>query len=322
MQNKLLPAFLLTLLSLAACTSADKVPVERLDRVIAAGNPDSILSADYRPGAEAVCALFANIQEATDSQLVVATSAMAENDALTLFQSDIDSRLGDLAKVESQLGSFREKAAKELPGLNFPTHIYGIATPYYQSVMTVDSVMLIGLNHYLGDDYPGYEGFGKEAARLKRKQRMAIDAAEALIRRDYPFEANDSTTLMQRMLYDGAVNIALSLTLPDASLSDILGISDDTMRGIKRFERQIWHELIERGLLFSTDEFTTDALFKPAAVSTPLGHNCPGRAVRYLAFEIVKRYLDNNNGFHDISRCLSADFYNDEQTLAKSGYNP
>lgn len=322
MHNKLLPAFLLALLSLAACTRADQVPVGRLDRVIAAGNPDSILSAEYRPGASALCTLFANIQEATDSQIVSMMSVMAGNDALKLFQSDIDSRLGDLDKIEHQLGTFRENAAEKLPELKFPTHIYGIATPYYQSVMTVDSIMLIGLNHYLGDDYPGYEGFGKETARLKRKQRMAIDAAEALIRRDYPFVVNDSTTLLQRMLYDGAVNIALSLTLPDASLSDILGISDDTMRGIKRFERRIWHELIERGLLFSTDEFTADALFKPAPVSTPLGHNCPGRAVRYLSFEIVKRYLDNNNSFQDISRCLAADFYNDEQTLAKSGYNP
>ena len=75
-----------------------------------------------------------------------------------------------------ELGTSFKNISQNLPNAVTPTHIYGYVTPYMQSIVLVDSVMFVGLNHYLGENYPGYEGFEHYKRKLKQPNRIAIDA--------------------------------------------------------------------------------------------------------------------------------------------------
>lgn len=322
-------AMFLSAVITTGCRDAGRVNVIRLDRIPSAETSfqndsgthsgEAYDSASIAPGINAMISIMAPDYTGSADEFI---SGYNDRESTVFFRRDIDDRLGSLDAVEKSLGRLRGAMGNDMPGVRFPSRIYGIITPYNQSVMTVDSVMLIGLNHYLGSDYEGYEVFGKYQAGLKRKARMAVDVAEALILSRYPMVVTDSTTLLQRMLYDGAVTTAIAILMPEVSISDILGIGDDALRTIKRNERPIWNALIENGLLFSTDTQMSRRLFQPAPNSAAIGDWCPGRAARYIAHHIIKSYLSTHGRPDDLSALLDPAFYNSTDALAECRYAP
>lgn len=306
---------------MGACAKGDRQPIGRLDRFAASfakGDGADTIPAGMQPGVAALMAAT-GVSGTAASDFV---RSYGGSEASIVFQPDVESLLGDIGDVEYSTGSLLRALAEKVPGMDLPTNIYGVITPYTQSIVMVDSVMLIGLNHYLGSDYAGYAGFGRHNAWLKRRGRIVTDMAEALIRSRFPAAEGAETTLLQRMLYDGAVTVVMAISMPGVPLSEILGIGDDDMRVILRNESGIWNRLVESGLLFSTDRRLADSLFNPSPASSAIDPSCPGRAVRLLAHHIVKSYVARNGIPDDWSVLLGEDFYKGQETLLQSGYRP
>ncbi len=319
-------ALLISAVLTTGCHESERMDVIRLDQLSATETDDLTDNNDINydsttmtAGINAMISIMAPDYTGNIDRFI---SDYSGRESTKLFRRDVDARLGSLDAVEKSLGRLRGAMERDMPGVGFPSRIYGIITPYNQSVMTVDSVMLIGLNHYLGSDYEGYAAFGKNQAELKRKARIAVDVAEALIRSKYPMIVTDSTTLLQHLLYDGAVTTTMAIMMPEVSISDILGISDDALRTIKRNERPRWNAIIENGLLFSTDEQMARRLLQPAPNSAVICDWCPGRAARYIAHHMVKSYLKTNGRPDDLSELLDAGFYNSTNALAACRYAP
>ncbi|MDE6100009.1 MAG: hypothetical protein K2G01_03115 [Paramuribaculum sp.] len=138
-------------LMLCSCSHPEKIVIERLDTAAPANTRE--LTDSFSPALKAMSPLFG---QQSPREIM---EAYRSSDAQQVFAPDIDRRLGPLDRTESQLGLMRRNMASELPSVRFPARFFGIATPYRQSVMVCDSVILIGLNHYLGPDYPGYASF-------------------------------------------------------------------------------------------------------------------------------------------------------------------
>ena len=131
----------------------------------------------------------------------------AEGLAFRLFAPDIDARL-DYDKFAARIDSTIHAVTSLLPEISVPKHVYGIITPYNQSVMNVDSVMLIGLNHYLGADYDAYSYFEPYLRRQKDSRKAAYHIAESLVQQRYPYLADSTATALNYMIHDGAVTAA------------------------------------------------------------------------------------------------------------------
>ena len=74
-------------------------------------------------------------------------------------------------------------AGLELPRRRYASVVWGKP----QSIIFVDSVMLIALNHYLGAEYEGYSHFPLYSRLVKEPAIMPFDISEALIATAYPF---------------------------------------------------------------------------------------------------------------------------------------
>lgn len=317
----LLTALVISVLALAGCGGADRMEIRRLDRV-ARQAAEGMLSGDSLRAMEGgVWALMA--VNGADST-VSATEFLAEYGGATfstVFGPDVESRLHELGAQERELAEARRNLAGKLPELEFPAEIYGIITPYRQSVVRVDSVMLIGLNHYLGADYEGYESFGAERVQ-KTPERMAVEAVSAMVMGEYPFEADaNGVSLLQMMLYDGAVTAAVKEALPEKKMYDLLGMDSGTIAQAEGEEREIWRALAEKGLLFSTDISVNSRLMMPAEHSDRIYPGCPGRAARYIGWRIVESYMKRNPEA-SLSYLLQPEFYNSPDALRLSAYNP
>lgn len=313
MKSKLI-FFIALIYTLCACSPAyEPKSIERLDIAVRQFPHDSVLS-QYAPALRVLAQIYGTTS--IDSAL----TRYRQSPATRVFGPDICKRLPDIATSESELGIAQAKAGTLLPEMKFPTHIYGYVTPFSQSVVISDTVMMLGLNHYLGPGYEGYAMFKDYERKLKTPERIAPDAVEAIVSASVP-RLTDTDPLLSHMLQQGAVIKIMELLLPGRNVSELLGYTPDEYEWAMANEGNIWHKIIESELLFSTDPAVTARLMNPSPASTIINGNAPGRIGRFTGFRIIDSYL-RRNPETDINLILTREFLTSPNTLKNAGYFP
>jgi len=240
---------------------------------------------------------------------------------VTVFVPDIEQRLPSLDSCEQALGGLRDKMAQSMPDINFPKIVYGAVIPFNQSVVISDTIVVIGLNHYLGADYDGYSGFDRYRRKLKIPSRIVPDVAEALIGTAYPYIMSEHQTVLSRILYEGALIHAMMMSCPGLTLEDALGYSVDELRWAVTNESGVWHSLITGELLYSSDPMVAYKLVDPSPATSIINANAPGRIGRYIGYRIISSYIDVHPETKAESM-LSPEFYGANTPLIESKYAP
>jgi len=256
-------------------------------------------------------------QEITDELL----EAWASSQPVAVFTPDVDSVFTDTLFVGKVLGNILHNADEV--GLSFPDRRY--ATVVYgrpESMLFVDSVMLIALNHYLGFDYPGYSHWPVFMRINKTPKALPYDLAEALVATSYPYTLHgEDATLLSRMVYEGALAHAKMSLVPQSDLAEALGYTDAEMKWLSDNEHSIWRSIVQKQLLYDTSEEVVSRIISPAPEVFIVDPVSPGRVGRYIGFRIVEDYLKNNPD-KTLSFILSIDFYKGNSALIESEYNP
>lgn len=238
--------------------------------------------------------------------------------AIELFSKDIQERFSQIDSIQRVLSVIEYNMDNQFSGNEIPK-IYSVVSPYTQSIFIADSIMFVGLNHYLGDDYRGYDYFESYQRNVKTPKHMPYDVAEALISSRYPYQPKKNATVLNMLLYNGAVIYTLMNIIPNAELSESLGYNTDQLKWLVDNESEAWNALIVRKLLYSPIATDAERLVLPAPATTILHPDAPGRAGRYIGYKIVASYM-NSNKDASLSDILSPSFYNSDMSLVKSGY--
>lgn len=244
----------------------------------------------------------------------------AHSPVLDVFLPDVQKRLPDLSGAEDALGQVKARMSGLFGTDLFPKAVVGFETPYNQRVILLaDTVALVGLNHYLGPDYPGYAGFADYQRVLNRPERMAIDVAEAVLSSRYPYESGGSSTVLSRIIYEGVMLHALQQLLPAMPLHEIMGYTPEQLAEAERTQQQAWQQLAREGTLYSIDPMQAERLVSPAPYTQQLGAGSVPRMGRFIGYNLVSKYMDNNGGV-DLKSMLQPSFYGAETTVVKSQY--
>lgn len=284
------------LLLLTSCGNTEMTPrhIERLD---IAANP-------YEEDADAVRALEEILQ-----------AKYSDSPATEAFAPIIQSELPELDSVELVLGS----ALHDFPDLK----LVAVVSPYNQSVMThPDGYVFIATNHYLGSDNPVYAGrFAAYERQRKTLRRLPSDVLEAVLASKYPPQYGSSPTLLNHMLYRGALLRAVLESMPEgtseaSSEATVLAMSDSDYAQCLAHEGEIWKALIDGQMLYSTDPALIDRLLAPAPSSPMISGDAPGQAALFTALQIAKKSPRKGVDL------LTPEYYNNNQSLIDSQYAP
>ncbi len=243
--------------------------------------------------------------------------AWAASPAVTVFTPAVDSVFSDTAAVSHILGNIlgnAQAAGLDIPRRRYASVVYGRP----ESILFVDSVVLIALNHYLGADYPGYSHWPVFMRAAKTPEALAPDLAEALIATRYPYEIENGT-LLNRMLYEGALAHAKQAAIPGLSDAMALGYDETQYRQLLEAEKALWHTLVANRLLFDSSELLIDKFIAPSPQTNLTGTSLPGRAGRFIGKRIVDSYLKNHPET-TVEKLLSPSFFASQETLRESGY--
>lgn len=235
-----------------------------------------------------------------------------------IFEKDVLSMLPSLSKVEENLYSIYCNA--ENISLNLPTKAYcGIINPYNQSIIVADSIVYIGLNHYLGYEYKGYESFPDYIRKRKDISRMIYDIVESVLAYYYPYHPEENPTVLSKMVYEGALAYLATKLIPGCNVFSYLCYDEHEIRWIKENSTIIWNTIVEKQLLFTSDYIVISKLCNISPSSNVICDECPAMIGRYIGYEIVNAYLQNN-AVPDINIILSSEFYNAKDILIKAKF--
>lgn len=309
--------FLLT--ATLSCSQTELAPVADLVSLVSDySRLDSAASVDtlkaYGPELSALMKVVG-----CDSVSIDLVREWSSSNVVKMFTPPVDSVFPSLDPMRASLAAILAEAEKkglELPPRRYAAVVYGRP----ESILFVDSVALIALNHFLGADFEGYSHWPIYRRSEKTPGQLPYALAEALVATSYPYMADATeATLLSRMVYEGALAKTKLELVPNACLNDVLGYSKKDFEWLKENERDIWNLMVGKRMIFDTSEELADRLIMPSSGVNGFEMPMPARVGRYIGYRIVQEYCKMNT-YVTLPTLLSPDFYTSTTVLADSGY--
>lgn len=205
---------------------------------------------------------------------------------------------------------------KPVPGV-----VYFVSGLNSWSAITYGDLLGIGLDMYLGRQYPFYASVGIPAYAVEKLAPAYIpaDAFRALYRDDHPFET-DARSLLDMMIQRGKEQYFLNQILPHTPDSVKLGFTGAQTKWCTENEAQIYNALASEELLYETNlqkimRYVSDG---PAAVGFP--HEAPGNIGTFIGLRIVEAWMEKHDGI--ALQALVEERHDSQRFLQESGYKP
>jgi gliding motility-associated lipoprotein GldB len=210
---------------------------------------------------------------------------------------EVDATFNDFESVLHDLELFYKHVLYYFPGQELPVVVTVTSdVDYNNRVILTDSLLLIGLDNYLGSDHRFYQGIDRYIANGLDRQYLISDISSAFAKKVNPSPRD--RTFLARMIYYGRELYLKDLLIPGVSDEKKIGYTEEEMNWARANEEQIWRYFIERELIYSTDNQLGPRFLEPAPFSKfrlELDNESPGRLGRFVGWQIVRAFMDRQN---------------------------
>jgi gliding motility-associated lipoprotein GldB len=189
---------------------------------------------------------------------------------------------------------------------------------YNNRIILADSLLFIGLDNYLGPEHKFYGGFQRYVAKILDRKFLTSDVASALAKKVVPRPRD--RTFLARMVYFGKELYVKDRLMPGFDDSLKIGYTEEELDWAMANEEPIWRNFIENEYLYSTDNKLNPRFLDPAPFSKfglELDIESPGRLGRYMGWQIVRSFMENNEV--ELKQMLTMPA---EELFKKSNYKP
>ncbi|MCF8296391.1 MAG: DUF2268 domain-containing putative Zn-dependent protease [Saprospiraceae bacterium] len=198
------------------------------------------------------------------------------------------------------------------------TYISGL--DYEYPIKISDNNLIIALDMYLGSEFQPYSQIGLPTYMTKwmTKDLIVFDCMSELARLQLPDE-DLNKTLLDKMIYHGKILYFVDAMLPEFNDSLKIKYSESQFNWAKANEVNIWSFFIENKLLYSTDNSLSKSFIINGPFTSNFSKESPSRLGYFIGWQIVKKYMDNNN---DIDLKQLMEEADAQKILTKSKYKP
>lgn len=230
------------------------------------------------------------------------------NDARTTFYN--------VDVFEKDLSAAFSKIKTTFPAFKIP-EIYFFVSGFNQSLLFGDGFVGIGIDMYLGSDYPAYAEIAYNYMTYNMNpESISIDIVSALLFRQFPLIANNER-LLEGMLYRGKMLYLTSIFLPQYEPYQIMGYSKKQWEWARKFEKDIWLTMLDQKDLYSTDNMLMRKYLNDAPFTTPISQESPGRLGTWVGWQIIRSYMNKNKNI-TLQQLMNETNY--QKILNASGY--
>lgn len=242
-------------------------------------------------------------------------------DTIQLELSDeVNKAFPDFAEETAGLTSLFQHIIYYFPQIKVPKVVTLTSDVQYASrVVLADTLLLLGLDNYLGPEHHFYERIPKYVAEDLDKQFLVSDVAEAFTNKVVP--PSKDRSFLGQIIYYGKKLYLKDKLMPHATDAEKIGYSQDELDWAIANEEPIWRNFIEQEHLYSTDRQLASRFIDPAPFSKfglELDNESPGRIGRYMGWQIVRAFAEKNDNVTPQQLLLLTS----EEIFKKSNYKP
>ena len=167
---------------------------------------------------------------------------------------------------------------------------------YNNRLILTDSILLIGLDNYLGSDHYFYDGLPNYIREDLKKQNIISDIAEEYAKKS--ILENKKYTFIEKIIYHGKILYYKDIMIPDELDHLKIGISQNKLEWATANESKVWGYFIENEILFSPDtnlekRFIDDAPFSKFFLE--IDNESSEKIGRFIGWNVVRSFMKNNN---------------------------
>ncbi|WP_290475842.1 MULTISPECIES: gliding motility lipoprotein GldB [unclassified Leeuwenhoekiella] len=167
---------------------------------------------------------------------------------------------------------------------------------FRRPVILTDSLLIIGLDNYLGPEHHFYTGIQRYYAQNFRKEQIDVDVADVFVTKWVKRAGN--RRFIDEMIYHGKRLYMMEQLLTLKGKNEIIDYTPEQYEWAMANETDIWTYFVENKLLFDTDSKLLSRFINPAPFSKfylEFDNDSPPRLGRYIGWQIVKSYMERNN---------------------------
>lgn len=208
--------------------------------------------------------------------------------------SESQKEFNDISRIEREFSDAFSNYISNFPDKKVPS-VYTIITGFNQSIIIDECILAIGIEKYLGRNCSLYDRLMiPNYLRLNMHKEMIVsDGIKAWGLTEFIY--NDSIdNLINNMIYHGKIHYFQHILLPDLPDSIIFGFTGKQVEWCIANEKRMWKYLVENKLLFDNNPLTIRKFTEPSPFTKSFSSNSPGRAVNWLGYKIVEKYMQKN----------------------------
>lgn len=198
--------------------------------------------------------------------------------------------------------------------------IYTCITGFEYGSFTIgDRILAVGLDFYLGADYPNYQAdlFPQYIKTSMTKDYLVAKSIQTLVN-NYLGEARGNR-LVDYMVHNGIALYIKKKLLPSYSDEIVFEYTSEQLAWLEENEREIWGYFIEEDLLLDTNYRGFQKMISPSPNVPGMPPDAPGQLGNWIGERIIEAYM-NRYPEKEISTLFEID--DGQKILAESKYKP
>jgi hypothetical protein len=239
----------------------------------------------------------------------------------------IDTLLMETHRVFGDASKLKQEFTQAFANLKYyypdfqPPKIQTMITGFEKDVYVSDTLVIIGLDYYLGPDAK-YKILNLYDYMKKRYHPGFIVPSVMLLygidEKYNKLDPSDRTMLAEMISYGKAFYFAKSMT-PCTPDSVLIGYTSEEINGSRANESLIWSRLVEDQVLFSTSAQDKQKYIIERPKTLEVGEKCPGRIGQWVGWRMVEMYHENHSDktLPQVMQMMDA-----QQMFKESGYKP
>ncbi len=211
--------------------------------------------------------------------------------------SDTSEKWEDTDEISEQLAQAFRFHQYHFPEIELPeVYTYVSGVDYLMPIIYTGENLVIGLDNFLGSDYPLYDNVGipRYISRWMRAERLIVEVMLAFADARLSELASMPETMLDHMIYHGKRQYFLDSMLPRTHDTLKMAYTGSNMEWIKNFEGFAWTYKLDNNLLYTSDHKIINQFTGEAPFTSAFGRESAPRTGVWLGWQIVREYMRRN----------------------------
>ncbi len=214
---------------------------------------------------------------------------------------DASKQFTSLSSVEKELKQALQLTKYYFPNYQTPTKIYTFIGPIdgVGSAITSDHNFAVGLQGYLGKNYPAYQlgyitqTYPSYKTRKFEEKYIATNCVKNIIEELFPNKSS-GRPLAERIIEEGKRMYLLDVLLPYSADSVKSGYTKTQLELCFKNEKNIWAFFVGGNLFFESEPSLVSPYVTDGPKTQELSEAAPGNIGQFTGWQIVKKWMKEN----------------------------